>query len=112
MNLKHEPLTLIHPQFETPLPSLQPAVFQPILKDLPPPSLDLFDLDEHYASEKTRLAQLTNKCNDGDLEYYVRECGDILGINDKLEPENRSAKHVLEYVFKSIVNWKKLDQKR
>lgn len=60
--LKHEPLTLIQPHFETPLPPLQPAVLPPALKDLPPPALDLFDLDEHFANEKVRLAQLTNKC--------------------------------------------------
>jgi intraflagellar transport protein 52 len=49
---KHEPLTLIPPQFETPMPQLQAAVFLPCIKDLPPPSLDLFDLDEQFASEK------------------------------------------------------------
>ena len=50
--IKHEPLTLIPPQFETPMPQLQAAVFLPCIKDLPPPSLDLFDLDEQFASEK------------------------------------------------------------
>ncbi|KAL2913990.1 hypothetical protein HK105_206428 [Polyrhizophydium stewartii] len=110
MHLKHEQLTLIQPQFETPLPPLEPAVFPPILKDLPPPALDLFDLDEHFASEKARLAQLTNKCNDDDLEYYIRECGEILGVMEKLDPGQRDAKHVLEHVFRSIVNWKKLNQ--
>jgi intraflagellar transport protein 52 len=50
--LKHEPLTLIPPQFETPMPALQAAVFPPTLKDLAPPSLDLYDLDEQFASEK------------------------------------------------------------
>ncbi|KAJ1555615.1 Intraflagellar transport protein 52, partial [Cladochytrium tenue] len=48
-------------EFETPLPPLQPAVFPPALRELPPPSLDLFDLDEQFASEKVRLAQLANK---------------------------------------------------
>lgn len=110
LRLKHEQLSLIQPQFETPLPPLQPAVFPPALKDLPPPALDLFDLDEHFASEKARLAQLTNKCNDGDLEYYIRECGEILGVNEHLEKGKNDAKHVLDYVFRSIVNWKKLTQ--
>ncbi|KAI8929594.1 hypothetical protein BC831DRAFT_443325 [Entophlyctis helioformis] len=110
MHLKHEPLTLIQPQFETPLPPLEPAIFPPILRDLPPPSLDLFDLDEQFASEKARLAQLTNKCNDDDLEYYIRECGEILGVMDKLEAPQRDAKHILEYVFRSIVQWKNLNQ--
>ncbi|KAJ3063097.1 Intraflagellar transport protein 52, partial [Rhizoclosmatium hyalinum] len=98
------------PQFETPLPPLQPAVFPPALRELPPPALDLFDLDEHFASERVRLAQLTNKCNDDDLEYYIRECGEILGVNEKLPEGERSARNVLEHVFASIVNWKKLNQ--
>ncbi len=46
LGIKHEPITLIPPQFETPMPALQAAVFPPTLKELPPPSLDLFDLDE------------------------------------------------------------------
>ena len=62
------------------MPGLQAAVFPPTLKDLPPPSLDLYDLDEQFASERVRMAQLTNKCNDDSAEYYIRECGDILGV--------------------------------
>jgi intraflagellar transport protein 52 len=52
LGVKHAPITLIPPQFETPMPSLQAAVFPPTLKELPPPSLDLYDLDEQFASEK------------------------------------------------------------
>jgi len=80
LGCKHEPLTLIPPQFETPMPHLQAAVFLPNIKDLPPPAMDLFDLDDQFASEKIKMAQLTNKCTDEDVEYYVRECGDILGV--------------------------------
>ena len=29
---------------------------------------------------------------------------------DKLEAENKDARHVLEYIFKQIVSWKKLNQ--
>lgn len=32
MEVKHEPLTLIVPQFETPLLGLAPGVFPPVLK--------------------------------------------------------------------------------
>lgn len=39
-----------------------PQVFPPALSDLPPPMLELFDLDESFSSESVRLAQLTNKC--------------------------------------------------
>jgi intraflagellar transport protein 52 len=52
LNVKHETLSIIPPQFETPLPPLQLAVFDPIIKDFPNPSLELFDLDEQFASEK------------------------------------------------------------
>ncbi|KAI4877681.1 hypothetical protein NFI96_021207 [Prochilodus magdalenae] len=110
LNVKHEPLQLITPQFETPLPPLQPAVFQPAFRDLPPPMLDLFDLDETFSSEKVRLAQLTNKCTDDDLEFYVRKCGDILGVTGKLDKEKRDAKHILEHIFFQVVEFKKLNQ--
>ncbi|KAG0719798.1 Intraflagellar transport protein 52 [Chionoecetes opilio] len=110
LNVKHEPLRLITPQFETPLPPLQPAVFPPSFRELPHPSLELFDLDEAFSSEKSRLAQVTNKCKDEDLEYYVRECGDILGVVPKLPPNARDAKHILEYIFTQLVEFKKLNQ--
>ncbi|ELU04562.1 hypothetical protein CAPTEDRAFT_159967, partial [Capitella teleta] len=110
LGVKHEPLTLITPQFETPLPPLQPAVFAPQFRELPPPSLELFDLDEQFSTEKARLAQITNKCSDEDLEYYVRECGDILTITNKLSVDKRSAKDILEYVLHQVVEFKKLNQ--
>lgn len=112
LNVKCEPLQLITPQFETPLPQLQPAVFPPSLSDLPPPMLDLFDLDESFSSEKVRLAQLTNKCTEDDLEFYVRKCGEILGITAKLDKEKRDAKHILEHVFFQVVEFKKLNQEQ
>ena len=87
LNIEHEPLSVIPPKFDVPLPELQPAVFDPILNELPPPSLELYDLDEKFASEKLRLAQLTNKCNKNDLEYFIREAGEILGINDLLRDQ-------------------------
>lgn len=85
-------------------------MFPPTLREPPPPALDQFDLDEHFASESLRLAQLTNKCSDDDLEYYVKESADILGILPKLDPERNDAKHVLEFIFQKIVNFKKLNQ--
>lgn len=99
MRVKHEPLRLIAPQFEAPLPPLQAAVFPPILREPPPPALDLFDLDEHFASERVRLAHLANKCNDDDIEYMCREAGVILGVAKELAEDSRSGKHVLEYVL-------------
>ena len=43
-------------------------VFPPQFRELPPPSLDLFDLDEQFSSEKARLAQITNKCKSQQCE--------------------------------------------
>ncbi|XP_072412484.1 intraflagellar transport protein 52 homolog isoform X1 [Chiloscyllium punctatum] len=108
LNVKHESLQLIQPQFETPLPTLQPAVFPPSFRELPAPTLDLFDLDETFSSEKIRLAQLTNKCTDDDLEFYVRKCGDILGVTNR--QDSRSAKEILEHIFFQVVEFKKLNQ--
>lgn len=106
--VKHEPLTLIPPQLEVPLPPLQCTVFPPELEGPPPPGLDLFDLDEEFASEKVRLAHLTNVCADdeADVEFYVRECGTILDIASKLPADQRDAKHILEHVLRTIVNFR------
>ena len=146
-----EPLTLIPPNFETPLPPLQPATFPPQIKEPPPPPLDQFDLDEHFASSRERLAQLTNKClpsgnlqtatsnnnnlsrsaeaksltssievtsrsGDGsleldDLEYYVKEAGEIIGANARMAVTTKlaapaSAKHVLAFLLSELVAFK------
>lgn len=109
-NIEPAPLTLIPPQFEVPLPPLKPAVFPPILREAPPPALDQFDLDEHFASEHLRLAQLTNKCRDDDLEYFIKESGNILGVTTKLPEETREAKNILDFIFRQVVAFKKLNQ--
>ena len=65
--------------------------------------MELFDLDDEFSQEKVRLAQLTNKCEDTDLEYFIREAGDILGISDKVK--NRSEpKAILKYILDQIVS--------
>eukprot|EP00667_Euglena_gracilis_P009286 EG_transcript_9433 len=110
LGVKHEALSLIHPQFETPLPPLYPSVFPPTHREPPPPALDLFDLDEHFATEKARLAYLTNKCENDDLEYYICEAGEALGVTKKLKKDQAdNAKAILEYIFKQIVQFKKLN---
>lgn len=106
LKVKHEPLTLITPQFETPLPALKPAVFPPRFKELDPPALELFDLDEHFSSENARLAQITNKCTDDDLEFFIHECGEILGVSRQLPQPERDAKHILAYVVSRIIEYK------
>lgn len=108
LNVKHETLSIIPPQFETPLPPLQLAVFDPIIKEFPVPNLELFDLDEQFASEKIKLAQMTNKCSDEDLEYYIKECSDILGITGRLD-NRQDSKAILSFVMKELINFKKLN---
>ena len=84
LSVKHAPLSLISPQFETPLPQLQPAVFPPALREPPPPALDLFDLDEWFAGPELRLAQLAAKCSEGtdeDLTYFIHEACNIVGLS-------------------------------
>jgi len=110
LGVKHEPLSLIHPQFETPLPPLFPSVFPPTLRDPLPPALELFDLDEHFATEKARLAYLTNKCENDDLEYYIREAGEALGVTKQVKRGHaENAKAILEFIFKQVVQFKKLN---
>lgn len=114
LGVAHDPLTLIPPQFECPLPKLNAAVFPPMIKELPAPALDLFDLDEHFAKPDIRLAQLTNKCNNGedDLDYYIMEAGDILGVLPEVVGGDRGAKHVLFHIFRQIVDFKRSDSGR
>ena len=109
LGVKHEPLTLIHPEFQVPLPPRLPATFEPTHRELPPPALDLFDLDDHFASEKIRLSQLTNKCQQAqDLNFFIQEAADIMGVTKKLRsPKNKDPRAMLDYVFRQIVTWKK-----
>lgn len=47
LGVPHEPLTLIPPQFECPLPKLSPATFPPAMREPAPPALDQFDLGKY-----------------------------------------------------------------
>lgn len=60
-------------------------------------------MDDEFSQEKVRLAQLTNKCEDKDLEYFVREAGDILGISEKVKNRGEP-KAILKYILDQIVN--------
>ncbi|CAD2217496.1 intraflagellar transport protein component [Angomonas deanei] len=110
VNVKLEPLTLIPPEFQTPLPPVKPAVFPPIHRDPMPPALDLFDLDEEFAPERVRLSQLTNKCKPEDVEFYILQAAEILGVTKKLRsPRNRDPRALLDYIFRQIVQYRKVN---
>ncbi|CAK9210971.1 unnamed protein product [Sphagnum troendelagicum] len=116
LGVKHMPLTLITPQFETPSPPLQPAVFAPSLREPPPPAVDLFDLDDCFASPSIGLSHLTNKWKNAgteDLQFYTLEGAAILGITPKVvgvadNNSREAAKAVLSFIFQELVNMKKL----
>ncbi|OXB71005.1 UNVERIFIED_CONTAM: hypothetical protein H355_004569 [Colinus virginianus] len=114
LNVKYEPLSMIEPEFEVPLPRYIPAVHPPLRMALSPPPLELFDLDEELASPRTRLAQLTNRCTDADLGYYVREAAHIVryqGAEESSElggdgDDEEIAKKILWGVFAEIATYK------
>lgn len=108
LQMDRENLKLIKPQFETPLPPLQPAVFPPTFRDIMKPSLELFDLEDAFSSIPTRLTQIANKCTDADIEYFIRECGLVLGINETTAGA-KTGKAVLEYMFNKIAEFKKVN---
>lgn len=110
LGIKHEPLTLIPPEFQAPLPPRLPATFEPTHREPPPPALDLFDLDEQFAPERVRLSQLTNKCTPDDLEYYITEGSEIIGVSKKLRsPRNKDPRALLDHIFRQILQYKKIN---
>lgn len=86
-------------------------MFPPLFRTLNAPPLELYDLDAEFSSEKNRLAQLTNRCNDNDLEYYIIEAGHILNIIPQLKTLGNSnaerAKRIIHHVFERIAQFKK-----
>ena len=112
LNTKKGPLTLIPPKFEVPLPSLQPAVFPPVFREPPPPALELFDLDETFASPQSCLAQLAHKCSEGsqeDVACFIIESARILGIRECQGAQvtsKTSAKALLAEIFARTIDYK------
>ncbi len=54
---------------------------------------------------RIRLAQLTNKCKDEDVEYYVKQCGDVLGVSNQVQDAS-NPKEILYHVFREIARFK------
>lgn len=56
---------------------------------------------------------MTPQCINTDLDYYVRECGEIMGITGLLSddsPASNGPMAILDHVFKSLVRFKMLNQ--
>ncbi|KAI6218585.1 Intraflagellar transport protein 52-like protein [Aphelenchoides besseyi] len=109
LDLKHETLTLVVPAFEVPQPGLQPAVFPPCFRELPPPQLELFDLDDAFSSTETQLAQLANKSTERDVDRFIRDAADLLDVTKSLPADRRGAKDILEHVLMQLVEFKKVN---
>jgi len=114
LDINKEPLSLIPPNFETPLPPLQPAVFPAIFNEPNTPALELFDLDQELSPEQTRLAQLTNRCTTQNLEFFIQECGRILNIGDdgatgKSDSQLLSASTIMHTIAKRLAAFKMAD---
>lgn len=97
--------------------------------ELEHPPLELFDLDEAFSSERSKLAQLTNKCiqaastkisaiqatdpltneEETELEYFIRECGIIINISS--DDNSITGKEILNLVGVKIAQYKKLAAK-
>ncbi|PRW50771.1 intraflagellar transport 52-like protein [Chlorella sorokiniana] len=114
-------LPLWRPQLEVPFPPLQPAVFPPALPELPPPALELFDLEEELAGPLERLNQVTARflaaATSGaqqqqqqsaeQLEAYVGECAQLLGLRSR--GGGWSGKERLAEVLEAVVQCKQPD---
>jgi intraflagellar transport protein 52 len=53
---------------------------------------------------RVKLAHLTNKCTNTDLDFWITEAGNIMGLKDKVNTNN--PKEVLLYVMNSIIKFK------
>jgi intraflagellar transport protein 52 len=107
LGISNEPLEIVTPQFDTALPPMSAAVYPPQMRDPPGPVLELFDLDDAFASSKTRLAQLAQRAQPRNAEKFTCQAAQILGIFSRLPAEKQNGRAVLEYVFSQIVRWKK-----
>jgi hypothetical protein len=76
----------------------------------PPPALELFDLDECFLDERTKLDQIANRfAYDADLKDFIQEAGWIFAPNvieneDGSSDEELLAKKVLHQVAKDVSN--------
>lgn len=71
-------------------------------------ALSFADLDEEFANEHVKLAQLTNKCLDGgasDLDYFILDCARVMGVKMP-QGQPRTARGVLAHIFTEICHYK------
>jgi intraflagellar transport protein 52 len=110
LGVPKKPLTLIEPQFEQPLPLLQPAVFPPAMFEPALPALERFDLDDAFANEYFKMSQLSltarkqgGKLDVSVVEDYVIKAAEVVGIEGATK---MTAQQALLSVFDQIARWK------
>ncbi len=64
--------------------------------------------DHHAACTPEREQRRDPQEQDDNLDFYIRQSAEILGVTEKLPEGKRSAKHCLEIILKELVNWKRL----
>lgn len=106
--LEKRPLRLIKPCFETPLPPLVPAIYAPIFRAQDKPELELYDLDNEFSSVQNKLTRLANKCGNADLDYFIRQCGLLLGLTS-LEWRDNVSKNILAALATKLANFKRVN---
>lgn len=106
--LEKRPLRLIKPCFETPLPPLIPAIYAPIFRGLDKPELELYDLDNEFSSVQNKLTRLANKCGNTDLDYFIRQCGLLLGLTS-LDWRENVPKNILATLAIKLANFKRVN---
>ncbi|EFN56850.1 hypothetical protein CHLNCDRAFT_51639 [Chlorella variabilis] len=106
--LQRRALPLWRPPLEVPFPPLQPAVFPPAFAEPPPPSLELFDLEEELAGPLEQLSRATAQFlaapkASQQLEAYVQGCAQLLGLRSA---RGGGAKEQLAEVLEAVVQCK------
>lgn len=89
-------------------------MFPPSFRELPPPPLELFDLDESFSSLLSKLAQFTNKFmtttsntneSEQQLQFYIQECTKIV----KLKIKSDDPKGLLHEIASECSKYKSID---
>jgi intraflagellar transport protein 52 len=113
LGVPKKPLTLIEPQFELPLPPLQPAVFPPAVFEPTLPALERFDLDDAFANEYFKVSQLSlaarkqgGRSDVAVVEDYVAKAAHVVGIAGATK---MSGQRALLEVFDQLAKWKLQD---
>ena len=80
------------------------------MRYLKPPPLELFDLDQEFASKECRLAQLTNKCTSKeDVLFFVETCANIFKVPAGPEATNQNeerGKRILHHMLTTIAKYR------